>query len=416
MQLFYTFIIQAYALAVRFATIFNQKAASMVKGHYEMLAKLAQEHQLKQNWIWFHAASLGEFEQGRPLIESVKKRWPEYKILLTFFSPSGYEVRKDYPLADDVSYLPFDTVENAKRFITAYSPRMAVFIKYEFWFNYMSYLHKKNIPLVFVSARFRPDQLFFRWYGKWFLNHLKRVNHFFVQDENSKSLLQTFEINQVSNAGDTRFDRVFRLAKQAKRFPEIEAFIGDRKAIVIGSSWPEDEQLLFEVLKNIPETYCFIIAPHDVNKKHISQIIKKLPFESLSFSSLLPDQTARVLIIDTIGMLSQLYQYGHFAYVGGGFGSSIHNIQEPIAFGCPVIIGPHYKKFNEAIELIQLGGVFTVANKHEMKRTFDDLVIDGQLRNRASEICKAYAEKNIGATEKIIDSISNYLKIIHLEN
>lgn len=410
MQRFYNLIIKAYVFGIRLTAFVNHKAAAWIKGRKDVFQQLPENRTAHQEWLWFHAASLGEFEQGRPLIEAIKERFPDYKILLTFFSPSGYEIRKNYPLADYVSYLPQDTVESATRFVQSFSLRLAVFIKYEFWFNHMKALHDSNIPLVFISARFRPDQLFFRMYGKWFLKRLRQVDFFYVQDELSKNLLNSHGIHQVAIAGDTRFDRVFRLASQAQTFPEIETFISGRKTIVIGSSWPEDENLLFQHLNKIPEDFCFLIAPHDISKKHISTILSKIPLQAALYSTLSNEQpNARVLIIDTIGMLSQLYQYASFAYVGGGFGQSIHNIQEPVAFGCPVIIGPKYQKFTEAVELIQLGGVVTVTSAQEMANALDDFALNERLRKKASDICSAYAAKNIGATARIMASIERFL-------
>lgn len=410
MQRVYNIIIKAYVFGIRLTAFFNPKAAAWIKGRKDLLQQLPEDRGTQTEWIWFHAASLGEFEQGRPLIEAIKERFPDYKILLTFFSPSGYEIRKDYPLADYVSYLPVDTAESAMRFIQSFSLRLAVFIKYEFWFNHMQALHDSNIPLVFISARFRPEQLFFRMYGKWFLERLKQVDFFYVQDELSKNLLNSHGIVQVAIAGDTRFDRVFRLASKAQSFPEIETFIGGRKTIVIGSSWPEDENLLFQHLKKIPDDFCFLLAPHDISKKHIRNILSKIPLHATLYSSLSTAQpNARVLIVDTIGMLSQLYQYASFAYVGGGFGQSIHNIQEPVAFGCPVIIGPKHQKFTEAVELIQLGGVVTVSSAREMANAFDDFALNERIRNKASEICSAYAAKSIGATAHIMASIERFL-------
>ena len=347
--------------------------------------------------MWFHAASLGEFEQGRPLIEALKKQYPNLKISLTFFSPSGYEIRKDYPLADEVLYLPIDAPKNARRWVKRHHFVAAFFIKYEFWFNYMKALQEAEIPLYYISLILKPSQYFFRWYGGWFRKQLNTVTHFFVQDEATLKLLQDVGFNNVTQCGDTRFDRVADIAKQAKRFPEIEAFIGNRQCIIAGSSWPPDEKLLIPYLERLPEHYCMIIAPHDISEKHIKQIREGLKAVS-------PD---KVYVVDTIGMLSQLYQYARFVYIGGGFGVNIHNIQEPVTFGCPVVFGPKYKSFKEAVDLVNLGGAFSINNQEELNQTFDRLINDEASCQASSRICKDYLNKQLGATEAILKAITS---------
>ena len=347
--------------------------------------------------MWFHAASLGEFEQGRPLIEALKKHYPNLKISLTFFSPSGYEIRKDYPLADEVLYLPIDTPKNARRWVKRHQFVAAFFIKYEFWFNYMKALQEAAIPLYYISLILKPSQYFFHWYGGWFRKQLNTVTHFFVQDDTTLKLLQNIGFHNVTQCGDTRFDRVADIAKQAKRFPEIEAFIGDRQCIIAGSSWPPDEKLLIPYLERLPEHYCMIIAPHDISEKHIKQIREGLKAVS-------PD---KVYVVDTIGMLSQLYQYARFVYIGGGFGVNIHNIQEPVTFGCPVVFGPKYKSFKEAVDLVNLGGAFSINNQEELNQTFDRLINDEASCQASSRICKDYLNKQLGATEAILKAITS---------
>ena len=388
----YTLAIRTYAAAVKAAALFgNAKAKLWVEGRKRWPEAGADD----APWVWFHAASLGEFEQGRPLIEALKKQYPSLKISLTFFSPSGYEIRKNYPLADEVLYLPVDTMKNARRWVKRHRFVAAFFIKYEFWFNYMTALKEAQIPLYYISLILKPNQYFFRWYGGWFRKQLQNVTHFFVQDETTLNLLKGFD--NVTLCGDTRFDRVADIARQAQRFPEIEAFIGNRKCIIAGSSWPPDERLLIPYLERLPEDYCMIIAPHDISEKHIQQIKEGLRNVS-------PD---KVYVVDTIGMLSQLYQYARFVYIGGGFGVNIHNIQEPVTFGCPVVFGPKYKSFKEAVDLVSLKGAFSVNTQDELNQVFDRLINDETFCQQASATCKSYLESQLGATEVILKKITS---------
>ena len=390
----YTLAIRSYAVAVKVAALLgNAKAKLWVEGR----KRWPEAESDDTSWVWFHAASLGEFEQGRPLIEALKKQYPELKISLTFFSPSGYEIRKNYPLADEVSYLPVDTMKNARRWVKRHHFVAAFFIKYEFWFNYMAALHEAGIPLYYISLILKPNQYFFRWYGGWFRKQLHHVSHFFVQDDTTLKLLQGVGFDNVTRCGDTRFDRVADIAQQARRFPEIEAFIGDRNCIIAGSSWPPDEKLLIPYLERLPENYCMIIAPHDISEKHVQQIRENL-------KGVNPN---KVYVIDTIGMLSQLYQYARFVYIGGGFGVNIHNIQEPVTFGCPVVFGPKYKGFKEAVDLVQLGGAFSINNQDELNQTFDRLINDEALYQQASITCKKYLESQLGATKAILEKITS---------
>ena len=393
----YTLGIRTYAAAVRIASWFgNAKAKQWVDGRRGGLAGLPTETE-NDPWVWFHAASLGEFEQGRPLIEALKQHYPQLKVSLTFFSPSGYEVRKDYPLADEVSYLPIDTMKNARQWVNRHRFVAAFFIKYEFWFNYMAALDEKQIPLYYISLILKPEQFFFKWYGGWFRNQLRHVSHFFVQDESTLSLLHSHGFDNVTRCGDTRFDRVAAIARQARRFPEIEQFIHGRQCIIAGSTWPPDEKLLIPYLERMPDDYCMIIAPHDISGKHIRQIREGL-------ASVQPE---KVYVIDTIGMLSQLYQYARFVYIGGGFGVNIHNIQEPVTFGCPVVFGPKHTSFKEAVDLVRLQGAFTISSMDELFQVFDRLVQDEAFYRKASETCKAYLESQLGATDAIMRQITS---------
>ena len=388
----YTFGIRAYAATVKLAAwLGNAKAKLWVEGRKKPLPQSDSD----EPWVWFHAASLGEFEQGRPLIEALKQQYPHLKVSLTFFSPSGYEVRKDYPLADEVLYLPIDTLGNARRWVERHHFVAAFFIKYEFWFNYMKALADKGIPLYYISLILRPNQYFFKWYGRWFRKQLGNVTHFFVQDETTFNLLKDF--GNATLCGDTRFDRVAAIARTARRFPEIEEFINGRKCIIAGSTWPPDEKLLIPYINSLPENYCMIIAPHDISEKHIKQIREALK----------EVKAEKVYLIDTVGILSQLYQYASFVYIGGGFGVNIHNIQEPVTFGCPVVFGPKHKSFKEAVDLTALGGAFSIKDQAELYRIFDKLIHDEAFRQEASRICKDYLSKQLGATEIIMKEITS---------
>ena len=408
MLILFTIGVLLYSLVVRLAALLgNAKAKQWIEGRKKQESLNLSKGPTEQ-WIWFHAASLGEFEQGRPVIEALKKAYPQYKILLSFFSPSGYEIRKDYPLADEVLYLPSDTPRHAAEWLQRHHFVVAFFIKYEFWFNYMRALKKAGIPLFYISLILKPDSYFFRWYGSWFRKQLHNVTHFFVQDETTAQLLQSHGMDNVTVCGDTRFDRVAAIAKQARPFPEIERFIHGRKCIIAGSTWPPDERLLLSFLPKLPADYCLIIAPHDISESHVAQIKAMFP-EAQCYSELDVEQPSRILIVNTIGMLSQLYQYARFVYIGGGFGVNIHNIQEPVTFGCPVVFGPKYESFKEVVDLVQLQGAFSVKNATELEAVFTRLVTDNEFYEKASTTCRNYLESQVGATEIILKGFKNAL-------
>ena len=408
MLILFTIGVLLYSFVVRLAALLgNAKAKQWIEGRKKQESLNLSKGPTEQ-WIWFHAASLGEFEQGRPVIEALKKAYPQYKILLSFFSPSGYEIRKDYPLADEVLYLPSDTPRHAAEWLQRHHFVAAFFIKYEFWFNYMRALKKAGIPLFYISLILKPDSYFFRWYGSWFRKQLHNVTHFFVQDETTAQLLQSYGMDNVTVCGDTRFDRVAAIAKQARPFPEIERFIHGRKCIIAGSTWPPDERLLLSFLPKLPADYCLIIAPHDISESHVAQIKAMFP-EAQCYSELDVEQPSRILIVNTIGMLSQLYQYARFVYIGGGFGVNIHNIQEPVTFGCPVVFGPKYESFKEAVDLVQLQGAFSVKNATELEAVFTRLVTDNEFYEKASTTCRNYLESQVGATEIILKGFKNAL-------
>ena len=436
MPVLYTIGVLLYSFGVRIAALFgNAKAMQWVEGRKKQgslsLSKgpINLKTALRQaqgpdsaEWIWFHAASLGEFEQGRPVIEALKKECPQYKILLSFFSPSGYEIRKDYPLADEVLYLPSDTPNHATQWVQRHHFVAAFFIKYEFWFNYMQALKDAGIPLFYISLILKPDSYFFRWYGTWFFRQLHNVTHFFVQDDTTAKLLQSNGLTNVTVCGDTRFDRVAAIAQQAKPFPEVEQFIDGRYCIIAGSTWPPDEKLLVDFYQKMPEDYCIIIAPHDISESHVAQI-KALYPDSQLYTELDADQPSRslrpiegskgrpnrMLIINTIGILSQLYQYARFVYIGGGFGVNIHNIQEPVTFGCPVVFGPKYKSFKEAVDLVGLEGAYSIENAEALESIFGRLMQDETFYAKASETCRNYLNSQVGATENIIKGFKKAL-------
>ena len=401
----YTIGILLYSFGVRIAAwLGNAKAQQWIEGRKSLDMNPADDG----NWIWFHAASLGEFEQGRPVIEAIKREHPEFKILLSFFSPSGYEVRKDYPLADEVLYLPADTPRHAAVWVRRHHFVAAFFIKYEFWFNYMRALHEVGIPLFYVSLILNDKSFFFKPYGRWFRKQLHNVTHFYVQDVTTEKLLREHGFGNVTLCGDTRFDRVAAIAAQVKPFPEVERFIDGRQCIIAGSTWPPDERLLAAFFPQMPSDYCLIIAPHDVSASHVAQIKAMFP-ESQCYSSLDAECCSRILIVDTIGILSQLYQYARFVYIGGGFGVNIHNIQEPVTFGCPVVFGPKHTSFKEAVDLVGLQGAFPVSNAEELESVFLRLINDEAFLKQASETCLHYLKSQVGATQVIMDGFEKAL-------
>ena len=411
MQMLFTLGVLLYTLGILLAALFGHpKAKQWVEGRWQQRKAYVPDTVATpdEQWVWFHAASLGEFEQGRPVIEALKQAHPEYKILLSFFSPSGYEVRKNYAYADEVLYLPADMPWNASKWVRHHHFVAAFFIKYEFWFNYMRALKKAGIPLFYISLILDKKSFFFKPYGKWFRKQLDAVTHFFVQDEDTVELLHKVGYDNVTLCGDTRFDRVAAIAEQAKPFPEVERFVAGRKCIIAGSTWPPDERLLKAFLPKLPDDYCLVIAPHDVSESHVAQI-KTMFSESQRYTELEADKHTRILIVDTIGILSQLYQYACFAYIGGGFGVNIHNIQEPVTFGCPVVFGPKYKSFKEAVDLVALQGAFAISDAAELEAIFLRLMNDESLYAQASETCRNYLKSQVGATKLIMRGFEKVL-------
>nr|NQU88929.1 3-deoxy-D-manno-octulosonic acid transferase [Bacteroidota bacterium] len=411
MHFLYNLSIYLYSILIRVAGLFNAKARQWVTGRKGIFKQIKTEIDHNRPVAWFHCASLGEFEQGRPLMENFREKYPEYQIVLTFFSPSGYEIRKNYTGADYIFYLPPDTARNAGLFIDLIKPALAVFVKYEYWFNYILQLSKRQIPLIYVSAIFRPGQRFFTSWGKWQLNILKLADHFFVQNETSRDLLEKAGIHQVTVSGDTRFDRVYKVAREKKAFAAIEKFTGKSPLLLAGSTWPADEELIFPLIQNNSTGLKFIFAPHEVHPERIESLVRKIPGKVIKYSELDDSKINAfdVLIIDSIGILSHLYQYSKIAYIGGGFGVGIHNILEAATFGNPVIFGPNYKKFQEANDLIEMGGAFSISTKDEFQQVVDKLMENEAFFMKCSTVSRSYVESKRGATEIIMDYIAGIL-------
>ena len=394
MNSLYNISIQLYVIAIRFAALFNAKAKLWVNGRKNIFQKIEEVTKGEQNIVWFHCASLGEFEQGKPIIEGYKQKYPSHKILLTFFSPSGFEIRKNYDVVDWVFYLPADTKAKAKKFISIVKPIKVIFIKYEFWFNYMAELKKQNISFYSVSAIFRDGQAFFKY--KWWAEQLKNVTHFFIQDKNSAELLKSIGFKNTTISGDSRFDTVLANTQNPVKIPLIEMFCKSKPTIICGSTWPKDEIILVKYIKDHPENN-YIIAPHEL--QNISDLKKQTNALRYSLADDKNIFTSNVLIIDSIGILSHIYSYGSIAYIGGGFGSGIHNILEAITFRLPAIFGPNYQKFNEATELIALGGAKSISNYTELTLAIDSFA------NFDQKIATNYIKNSSGATEIIIESL-----------
>jgi 3-deoxy-D-manno-octulosonic-acid transferase len=415
--MFYNLIIYLYLLGVAIYSRFNEKVRKMWRGEREAFKILREKVDPNAKYVWFHAASLGEFEQGRPLMEQMRKEHPEYKILLTFFSPSGYEVRKNYEGADIITYLPLDTITNARRFLRTIRPVMAFFIKYEFWYNYLHILKHRNVPVYSVSSIFRPDQVFFKWYGRQYGRVLNCFTHFFVQNEVSKQLLAKIGITNTTVVGDTRFDRVLQIKEAAKQLPVVEAFVGPSplerggvRCFVAGSSWPPDEEIFIKYF-NEHKDWKLIIAPHVIGEDHLQQIEKLLEgrkviryteAEKSLTSQLL---TADVLIINCFGLLSSIYHYGDVAYVGGGFGVGIHNLLEAAVWDVPVFFGPNNQKFQEAQNLKTSGG-FEIHNYEEFAQQMDRFSSDAQYLKEQGKLAGQFVKGQAGATAKVLGSVT----------
>lgn len=410
----YNIAIYLYLIGVAIASLFNEKVRKMWRGERQAIKILKEKVDPTAQYVWFHAASLGEFEQGRPLMEHLRQEHPEYKILLTFFSPSGYEVRKDYKGADIVCYLPLDTIRNSRRFLRAVRPVMAFFIKYEFWYNYFHILQHRGVPVYSVSCIFRPNQIFFRWYGKQYARVLHCVTKFFVQNEESQQLLQGIGIDRSEVVGDTRFDRVLQIRDAAKHLPIVEAFrygsVGGNaegtpiKTFVAGSSWGPDEDIFIRYFNERHE-WRLIIAPHVINEEHLQQILSKLQRKTVRYTQTTPEEAAQAecLIIDCFGLLSSIYNYGDVAYVGGGFGVGIHNVLEAAVWHMPVFFGPNNKHFQEAQWLLQSKGGIEIMSFDDFKIQMDRFIAaPGLIRERGNAAAKV-VEEHTGATKRVMN-------------
>lgn len=407
----YSLIIHLYAFFIELISPFHKKARLMRLGQWKTNGILREKIDRNAKYIWFHASSLGEFEQGRPLIEKIKAEHPEYKILLTFFSPSGYEVRKNYGGADVVCYLPFDTPYRVKKFLDLSKPVMAIFIKYEFWDNYLSELKRRNIPVYIVSAIFRKEQLFFKWYGGMYRKVLSYFTHIFVQDDASRELLSKYGVTNVSVFGDTRFDRVQDVYKNTKQVPMVDLFVNNNRSdnqltMVAGSSWQQDEEVYLNYFNEHPELK-LIIAPHEIHKDHLMHIesMLKRPSIRLSEATEKDIKGKSCLIVDSFGLLSSIYRYGDLAYIGGGFGAGIHNVLEAAVYGIPVIFGPKYQKFKEARDLLKVGGAFSITDEKTFESKMEELSTYRDLLEAAGAAAGDFVKSNIGATNRIIASI-----------
>lgn len=407
--LFYNIFLFLFKAGIPIAALFNKKAKKWLQGRKDIFKKLEAAIGANDKIIWMHCASLGEFEQGRPLLEKIHSQYPGYKILLTFFSPSGYEIRKNYPGADWIFYLPMDGPGNARWFLEIVHPTLVIFVKYEFWYYYLKKIKYRNIPLLLVSALFWEKMSFFKWYGAMQRKMLSRFDHLFVQDETSKRLIDEIGLASITSiSGDTRFDRVIDIAKNAEPIPAIEKFAGTGKVIIAGSTWAEDEEVLKKVMEEIKHPpFKLIIAPHEIDEKHIESIKTLFP-EAVRLSQVTPAvklQLARVLIIDNIGLLSRLYKYAYITYIGGGFGKGIHNTLEAAVYGKPVLFGPVYHKFKEAADLISNKGAISVNNAEECIAAVQQLLNDLQLRVDYCNNSRNYVYTSKGATEKVISFI-----------
>ena len=410
----YNFAIYFYLLGVAIASLFNEKVRKMWRGERAAFDVLKQKVDPEAKYVWFHAASLGEFEQGRPIMERLRSEHPEYKILLTFFSPSGYEVRKNYEGADIICYLPLDTPINAIRFLRLVRPEMAFFIKYEFWYNYLHILKYRKVPTYSVSSIFRPEQVFFKWYAKKYARVLRCITHFFVQNEQSRELLEKIGITEVTISGDTRFDRVLQIKEQSKRLPLVEAFKNKKqtveeaykqeyKVFVAGSSWPPDEDIFIRFFNEHPE-WKLIIAPHVIGNDHLQQIMSKLNRKTVRYTEATPETAAEAqcMIIDCFGLLSSIYHYGEVAYVGGGFGVGIHNVLEAAVWNVPVFFGPNNKRFQEAQQLLASGGAVEITDYNSFDSAMTRFMNDEKWLKECGSKAGEYVKSKAGATDIVL--------------
>jgi 3-deoxy-D-manno-octulosonic-acid transferase len=411
MLFLYNLFVVFASQALKLVAIFNPKIKLFVEGRKVVFPTLEQKIKPSDKTIWFHAASLGEYEQGLPVIEKIKEKFPTHKIVVTFFSPSGYEVRKNNTVADVTVYLPLDTKKNAKQFLSLVHPELVFFIKYEYWLNYLSELKELNTPTYLISGIFRENQMFFKWYGGFYRKALDTFTYFFVQNENSKKLLRQLGKANVAVSGDTRFDRVAGILEKDNSLDFISQFKNDTLTIVVGSSWPKDESLLVDFINSNKYNVKFIIAPHNIKGEQIQQLKNSISKKTILFSEKNDKNLADydVFIIDTIGILTKIYSYADIAYVGGGFGNpGVHNILEPATYGVPIVIGPNYSHFTEAIALVNLEGCISISNKKELEAALMSLILIEVERDEKGHICETFVQMNKGATDIIMNTISNF--------
>ncbi|RRJ89372.1 3-deoxy-D-manno-octulosonic acid transferase [Flavobacterium macacae] len=410
MSFLYNLLVIATSYLLKIVALFNPKMKLFVDGRKNVFKILSHKIQPKDKTIWFHSASLGEFEQGLPVMEKIRILYPEHKIVLTFFSPSGYEVRKNSTAADVIVYLPLDTKNNAKEFLKLVHPEMVFFIKYEFWPNYLNELKQGNIPTYLFSGIFRKDQVFFKWYGGFYRNALTAFKMFFVQNESSKLLLNQIGFQNVKVNGDTRFDRVAKILERDNSLDFIEEFKDNKLTVVAGSTWPKDESNLVDFINSNAFGVKFIVAPHNVKADQIEDLKKSISKKVILFSEIQHKNLSEydVFIIDTIGILTKIYSYADIAYVGGGFGTSgLHNILEPATFGIPIVIGPNFKKFSEAVALVNMGGCISVKSKKELEETLAFLIQNDDERFEKGHISKTFVEMNKNATDVILKNLAS---------
>ena len=415
MLFLYNLLVILATQLLKLVALFSPKMKLFVDGRKAVFSTLANKINPNDKTIWFHAASLGEYEQGLPVIEEIKQKFPSHKIVVTFFSPSGYEVRKNNAVADVTIYLPLDTSSNAKQFIQLVHPDMVFFIKYEYWPNYLNELKKQHIKTYLISGILRENQAFFKWYGGFYRNALKTFDYFFVQNENSKKLLQSIGFNNVKVSGDTRFDRVVSILERDNSLDFIATFKDNKTTIVIGSSWPKDENLLVEYINKASKNVKFIIAPHNIKPEQIANLTSQIKKTRLKYSDYSIEtlrktnlKNYQVFIIDTVGILTKIYSYADIAYVGGGFGNpGVHNILEPATFGLPVVIGPNYSHFAEATALVNMEGCISIQNQTELNEAFDLLLQNEDERLEKGHICSTFVQMNKGATQTIMNHIFN---------
>jgi 3-deoxy-D-manno-octulosonic-acid transferase len=391
--------------------LFHPKIKLFVQGRSQVFSILKNKILKDNKTIWIHAASLGEFEQGLPVIEKLNATYPTYKILVTFFSPSGYEVKKDTAVADAVVYLPLDTRRNAKRFIETVNPVLAIFVKYEIWPNYLKELKEKQVPILLISAIFRKEQVFFKWYGGIMRKALQTFTHFFVQDENSVTLLKSIKLNNVTKSGDTRFDRVSEILEGGNNLSFMEHFKGNETCFVAGSTWPEDEEIIVKFINETQNHLKFVLAPHNIKTDHIQSLKKSISKKAVLYTEIEHNDisSCEVLIINTVGLLTKIYSYAEIAYVGGAFATGLHNTLEPAVFGIPIIIGPEYKGFNEAEKLVAENGILVIRDYDEFTITLDNLLVNPEFLKNTGIINSNFVKENKGASVQIMAHIRRLL-------